>query len=123
MNLKRTGTVAREVLAAALLLASAALLAMRYRALPLRMHTPINGAGDAHGMGSRDHLWLLLMMAGWCFVLMSAVNFLPVEAVNLPEGTSLKTKRKTLAVCKQIVGWLKVVLMAGLLVWIWRLVR
>jgi len=119
----RTQKTFREVLAASFFLAAILILASHYRSLPAQIHTPINGGGDAHGMGSRDHLWLLIFLGGWIYALMSLFNLMPVEAVNSPRPLKPPQRLAALEGAKALLGWLKVVLMAGLCAWIILLVR
>lgn len=119
----RTQKTLREVLAAFFFFAAILILASHYHSLPARIHTPINGGGDAHGMGSRDHLWLLIFIGGWIYALMSLFNLMPPEAVNSPRPLTPEQRLAMLQTAKAFLGWFKVVIMAGLCAWIILLVH
>jgi hypothetical protein len=54
---------ASELFAFLELLAIWLVVGIRYRALPALIHSPFNGGGGAHGLGPRNQLWLLLILA------------------------------------------------------------
>ena len=69
-------------------------------------------------MAARSQLWLLIVIGGWIYVLMSLLNLMPPEAVNVSRPLTTDQRAALLSSCKAIVGWGKVVLTAGLLLWI-----
>lgn len=110
----------REGFAGLSLMALVTVLAVRYGSLPARVKSPFNGGGGVDGLGSKDQLWLLAMVAGWLYVLMSLLNLMPVEAVNSWKPTSVEQRANMLATCKALMGWFKALLMTGLLFWVSR---
>jgi hypothetical protein len=62
------------------------LIGVRYGALPALIHSPFNGAGDAYGLGPKNQLWLLLMLATLFYLFITAIPRLPLP-INVPAGT------------------------------------
>ena len=123
MSAKEFSISIREGVAAAFLLAAITWLALHYQALPASIHSPFNGGGDATGKGNRDQLWLLVVIAGWIYALMSMINLMPPEAVNWPSPVTDIERQAMLDRVKVGMGWFKAAMMAALFFWIVLLVR
>jgi hypothetical protein len=95
------------------------LIGFRYSALPALIHSPFNGGGDAHGLGPKNQLWLLLALTTLFYLFITALGRLSLP-LNLPIGTTEPTiasvRRQipeTLAVLK--IGVFSLVLWIALL--------
>jgi hypothetical protein len=105
---------AAEILAFLELAALWLLIGLRYRTLPALIHSPFNGGGDAHGMGPKDQLWLLLILTSVFYVFVTAIARLPLP-INVPAGTSPATVADIRRQIPQVFGVLKVCVLAFVL--------
>jgi hypothetical protein len=80
-----------ELIALVEMLATWAMVCMRYGSLPAQIHTPFNGGGDAHGMAGKEQLWLLLTLSTVLYLLLTGIPRIPQLPVNVPAGTSLES--------------------------------
>jgi len=81
--MKTTG----EILAFLELAAIWLLLSLRYSALPAMIHSPFNGGGNAHGLGDKNQLWLLAILALIGYLFLTALSRLDLP-LNVPDSTT-----------------------------------
>ena len=96
----------RELIAAAGLVFSAAVVADFYSRLPERIDTHFNGEGVANGFGARSTLWLLVGIALLLYSTLSVINFVP-RIVNLKRPLAPDQDKALLAESMAMVGWIK----------------
>jgi uncharacterized membrane protein len=96
----------RELIAAAGLVFSAAVVADFYSRLPERIATHFNGEGVANGFGARSTLWVLVGIALLLYSTLSVINFVP-RIVNLKRPLAPEQDKALLAESMAMVGWIK----------------
>jgi uncharacterized membrane protein len=96
----------RELIAAAALVFSAAVVADFYSRLPERIATHFNGEGVANGFGARSTLWVLVGIALLLYSTLSVINFVP-RIVNLKRPLAPEQDKALLAESMAMVGWIK----------------
>jgi uncharacterized membrane protein len=96
----------RELIAAAGLVFSAAVVADFYSRLPERIATHFNGEGVANGFGARSTLWVLVGIALLLYSTLSVINFVP-RIVNLKRPLAPDQDKALLAESMAMVGWIK----------------
>jgi uncharacterized membrane protein len=96
----------RELMAAAGLVFSAAVVADFYSRLPERIATHFNGAGVAKEFGARSTLWVLVGIACLLYLTLSALNFVP-RIVNVKRPLAPEQGKAVLAESMAMVGWIK----------------
>ncbi len=84
--------------------------------LPAKIPTHFNAAGQADGWGTPGMLWLLPIIAGIIFALMTAVARYP-GAFHFPGRTHPAARMQMEAMALSMIGWLKAEVM-GLFAWV-----
>jgi hypothetical protein len=107
---------ASELFAFLELLAIWLVVGIRYRALPALIHSPFNGGGGAHGLGPRNQLWLLLILATIGYLFLTALARLKLP-INVPPGTTEATIAEIRRRIPTVFTALKITLLA-LILWI-----
>ena len=118
-RLSRAEQVVRESIAAVLFLMTVVVLATHYSALPASIPSPFNGGGDAHGLGNKNQLWLMVFIQTWIYVLLSLFNLMPsTSTVDQNSSMSTEARAKVLSFAKVFMGWFKVAVMVMMFLWI-----
>jgi len=104
--MKTTG----EILAFLELAAIWLLLSLRYSALPAMIHSPFNGGGNAHGLGDKNQLWLLAILALIGYLFLTALSRLDLP-LNVPDSTTPRTRATVLSQVQTTLLTLKVLIL------------
>jgi len=104
--------LAAELIALFEMLATWLIICIRYSALPVMIHTPFNGGGDAHGMAGKEQLWLLVTLTTFLYLLLTGIPRIPQLPVNAPAGTSPETIELIRSRAFAILLGIKVLVMA-----------
>ena len=104
-------TILFEILALLELLTAWLFVSLRYKTLPAQMPSLFNGAGDAHGLGDKDQLWLLLILALIFYIFLTALTRLDLP-INVPPGTNPATIESVRTQALSTLLGLKVLILA-----------
>jgi hypothetical protein len=93
-------TVTAELLALAELIAAWVVVGVRYGALPAMVRSPFNGGGDAGGLGEKNQLWLLVILAMFLYLLLSGVAKIihSLEWTGVPAASAPAMRRRVTGV-------------------------
>jgi uncharacterized membrane protein len=97
----------RELLAAAGLACSVALVADFYSRLPERIATHFNETGMVNGFGAKSVLWVLVGIAVLLYLVLTVVDSV-TSVVHLKRPLAPEREKVVLAQVMAMVGWIKV---------------
>ena len=97
----------RELLAAAGLSCSVALVADFYSRLPERIATHFNETGMVNGFGAKSVLWVLVGIAVLLYLVLTVVDSV-TSVVHLKRPLAPEQEKVVLAQVMAMVGWIKV---------------
>ena len=96
----------RETLALAGLAAQAAVVAYYWNALPPRVPTHFNAAGNIDGYGPKNALLIVPLVTVLLYCLLSLVGFFP-ESFSYPVTVTHENRGRLEPIAFALLGWLK----------------